>query len=71
RKAGNSVFVDAGMRPYDDQWAYLSSLPRLSAAAVTKLVEAAERHDILIWKQPVIGSKTDFRPPLHRFGDQN
>jgi len=42
RKAGNSVFVDAGMRPYDDQWAYLSSLPRLSAAAVTKLVEAAE-----------------------------
>lgn len=42
RKAGNSVFVDADMRPYDDQWAYLSSLPRLSAAAVTQLVEAAE-----------------------------
>ena len=42
RKAGNSVFVDAGMRPYGDQWAYLSSLPRLSASAVTKLVEAAE-----------------------------
>ena len=42
RKAGNSVFVDAGMRPFADQWAYLSSLPRLSAAAVTDLVEAAE-----------------------------
>lgn len=42
RKAGNSVFVDAFLRPYDDQWAYLSSLPRLSAAAVTQLVEAAE-----------------------------
>ncbi|TQM94057.1 TOTE conflict system archaeo-eukaryotic primase domain-containing protein [Roseinatronobacter monicus] len=42
RKAGNSAFVDEDMRPYDDQWAYLSSLPRLSAAAVTDLVEAAE-----------------------------
>jgi superfamily II DNA or RNA helicase len=42
RKAGNSVFVDTEMRPYDDQWAYLSSLPRLSAAAVSDLVEAAE-----------------------------
>ncbi|MER9877370.1 DEAD/DEAH box helicase family protein [Mesorhizobium sp. M0195] len=42
RKAGNSVFVDADMRPYDDQWAYLSSLPRISGTAVTDLVEAAE-----------------------------
>lgn len=42
RKAGNSVFVDTDMRPFDDQWAYLSSLPRMSAAAVTDLVEAAE-----------------------------
>ena len=42
RKAGNSVFVDPDMRPYDDQWAYLSSLPRLSPAAVSDLVEAAE-----------------------------
>jgi superfamily II DNA or RNA helicase len=42
RKTGNSVFVDAAMRPYEDQWAYLSSLPRMSAAAVTDLVKAAE-----------------------------
>lgn len=42
RKVGNSVFIDAEMRPYDDQWAYLSSLPRLSADAVSKIVEAAE-----------------------------
>ena len=42
RKAGNSVFVDAAMRPYEDQWAYLSSLPRMSAAAVIDLVKAAE-----------------------------
>lgn len=42
RKIGNSVFVDADLRPYDDQWAYLSSLPRLSAEAVSRIVEAAE-----------------------------
>lgn len=37
RKAGNSVFVDSDMRPYGDQWAYLSSLPRMSLAAVTNV----------------------------------
>ncbi|MFN8682346.1 MULTISPECIES: TOTE conflict system archaeo-eukaryotic primase domain-containing protein [Paracoccus] len=42
RKAGNSVFVDSDMRPYGDQWAHLSSLPRMSLAAVTEHVEAAE-----------------------------
>ena len=43
RKVGNSVFVDAEMRPYDDQWAYLSSLPRLSSEAVSDLAESAEQ----------------------------
>lgn len=42
RKVGNSVFVDADMQPHDDQWAFLSSLPRMTMAAVTDLVEAAE-----------------------------
>ena len=42
RKVGNSVFVDAEMRPYDDQWAFLSSLPRLSAEAVSDLAQRAE-----------------------------
>jgi superfamily II DNA or RNA helicase len=42
RKAGNSVFLDLDLRPYDDQWAFLSSLPRMSADAVSKTVEAAE-----------------------------
>ncbi len=43
REVGNSVFVDADLRPHDDQWAFLSSLPRLSAQAVSKTVEDAER----------------------------
>ena len=30
REKGNSVFVDDQLRPYDDQWAYLSSIHRLT-----------------------------------------
>lgn len=42
RKFGNSVFVDTEMSPYDDQWAFLSSFPRLSAEAVYDLAQSAE-----------------------------
>ena len=30
REQGNSVFVDDQLRPYDDQWAFLSSIKRLT-----------------------------------------
>ena len=42
REIGNSVFVDKDLRPYDDQWAYLSSLPRLSADMAARIAEEAE-----------------------------
>ncbi|UPT89835.1 DEAD/DEAH box helicase (plasmid) [Bradyrhizobium barranii subsp. apii] len=42
REVGNSVFVDRDLRPYDDQWAYLSSLPRLSADAAFGIANEAE-----------------------------
>jgi superfamily II DNA or RNA helicase len=42
REIGNSVFVDNDLRPYDDQWAYLSSLPRLSADMVFRIADEAE-----------------------------
>ena len=48
RKVGNSVFVDEDMHPYDDQWAYLSSLPRISAAAVASIVDAAELSGLVL-----------------------
>ena len=41
RQKGNSVFVDDELRPYDDQWAFLSSHRRMSRAEVTTLVEQA------------------------------
>lgn len=42
RETGNSVFVDGNLRPYDDQWAFLSSLPRLSADTAFRIADEAE-----------------------------
>jgi superfamily II DNA or RNA helicase len=41
RQMGNSAFVDDELRPYDDQWTFLSSLRRMSRAAVANLVDQA------------------------------
>jgi superfamily II DNA or RNA helicase len=48
REAGNSVFVDDGIVPYPDQWAFLSSVRRMSAAAAESLVGEAQRRGDLI-----------------------
>jgi superfamily II DNA or RNA helicase len=42
REHGNSVFIDEGLRPYDDQWAFLSEVPRLSRADLVSLIAKAE-----------------------------
>jgi len=41
RQHGNSVFVDDKLRPYEDQWAFLSSVQRMSRAGVATIVEQA------------------------------
>ena len=48
RKTGNSVFVDAAFRPYPDQWAFLSTLQRMSSEAADELVSAAQSTGDLI-----------------------
>ena len=42
REKGNSVFVDEALAPYEDQWAFLGSLRRLSSADVAILIGRAE-----------------------------
>lgn len=42
RENGNSVFVDDNLRPHDDQWAFLSSLPSLAPTEVAALLAKAE-----------------------------
>jgi superfamily II DNA or RNA helicase len=54
REQGNSLFVDDEFRPYDDQWAFLSSVRRMSLAEVTALVaDAAAAGQILGVRLPV------------------
>jgi superfamily II DNA or RNA helicase len=54
REKGNSVFVDPELGPYEDQWAFLSSLPRLSVQRAYRIVgEAEERGAILGVRMPV------------------
>ena len=43
RKSGNSVFVDADLIPFPDQWAYLSQLGRVPASVAESLVREAEK----------------------------
>jgi superfamily II DNA or RNA helicase len=38
RENGNSVFVDDRLRPYDDQWAFLSSIKRLASVEAQALL---------------------------------
>ena len=60
RKRGNSVFIDENLRPYDDQWAFLSSLPRLDAATATQIVADAEtRGRVLGVRMPVEDENAD------------
>jgi len=45
---GNTLFLDQEGKPYADQWAYLSSVPRIEVAAADTLVaEASRRGQIL------------------------
>jgi hypothetical protein len=42
RELGNSVFIDDDLRPYEDQWAFLAAIPRLSVNAAAEIVRDAE-----------------------------
>jgi hypothetical protein len=48
RENGNSVFVDRNLHPYDDQWAFLSSLPRLAPERASEMVAEAERRGTVL-----------------------
>ncbi len=48
RENGNSVFLDDDFRPYEDQWAYLSTIGRLPRGELTSIVaEAAATGQII------------------------
>jgi hypothetical protein len=44
RETGNSVFVDSNLHPHEDQWAYLSTVERMTRDRVMSAVEVAAGH---------------------------
>ncbi|MCL2660671.1 MAG: DEAD/DEAH box helicase [Acidobacteriaceae bacterium] len=48
RKSGNSVFVDADLRPYPDQWEFLSTVQKMSIAYAEAIITDAQRKGDLI-----------------------
>ena len=42
RDLGNSLFVDANLEPYPDQWAFLAAVQRCSIDTLSRVVETAE-----------------------------
>jgi len=54
RELGNSVFVDANLAPFDDQWAFLSSIKRNPSDIIYMIAEAAESSgSVLSVRMPV------------------
>lgn len=60
RQNGNSVFLDESFEPCRDQWAFLSTLSRLTLAQAIAVVEAADRQDQVI----------DLRQPLNEENEE-
>ena len=54
RRVGNSVFVDGELNPHVDQWAFLSSLERMSWSKAEDLVESAQKHGRVLAVRSVI-----------------
>ncbi len=63
RKSDNSAFIDAGLRPYPDQWGFLSTIRRMSTAAAEALIADAQRNGDLIGVRISIADDEDTQDP--------
>ena len=62
RMAGNSVFLDQQFQPYADQWAFLSSLKRISRAQAESLARDAERRGRITGVRLALGEEEEDLP---------
>jgi superfamily II DNA or RNA helicase len=73
RQTGNSVFVDDELRPYRDQWTFLSSLRRMSRAEVANLVDQASAAGQIVGVRLPLDNDEDepwLAPPSRRKAEQ-
>ena len=62
RDCGNSVFVDETLNPYEDQWAYLAGVARISRSEVEMIVTEAEKHNEVTGVRYPISDEHDDAP---------
>lgn len=62
RENGNSVFVNEQFVPYEDQWAFLAALHRMTRADMQAVVKHAEKMDELLGIRLPVTDEDDARP---------
>ena len=69
RHAGNCVFVDEQLMPHADQWAFLSSLERISQSTAEMMVDHASRRGRVVGVRMTPTEEGDLRPGRHHLRD--
>ena len=64
REKGNSVFLDDSLMPYQDQWAFLSTIKRMSLSEVEKIIDQAENRGEILGVRIVATDEDDIEPCL-------
>ena len=62
RRAGNSVFVDEKLEPYPDQWAFLSSINRISRTTAERIVHHASQQGRIVGVRMAQTEESDLAP---------
>lgn len=63
RKCGNSVFIDAELRPHSNQWEFLSTVQRISTGAAEEIIAEAQLTGDLIGVRISIADEEDGQDP--------
>jgi len=64
REKGNSIFLDNNLMPYQDQWAFLSTIKRMSLSEVEKIIDQAENRGGILGVRIAATDEDDIEPWL-------
>jgi superfamily II DNA or RNA helicase len=62
RESGNSLFLDENLFPHPDQWAFLSSIRRMSRREVEDIVDEAEKRNAILGIRIPVTDENDDQP---------
>jgi len=70
REHGNSEFLDEGLQPYEDQWAFLASIGKVTRVQAEEIVRDAEGKGRIVGVRPALPEDDEdapwFAPPSRR-----